>query len=86
MSKINYLTGRQVAAARALLGLEQAELASLAGISAPTLRRMESSKGEVSGYAKNVIALRTALESAGVTFLEGGTCIDGGPGVRLRKD
>jgi hypothetical protein len=46
----------------------------------PTLRRMESSGGEASGYANNVEAVRRALEAAGVEFTNGGQ-----PGVRLRK-
>lgn len=76
------LTGRQIAAARTLLGLGQAELAAAARISVPTLRRMEASDGEATGYANNVEAVRHALESAGVQFIpENG----GGLGVRLQK-
>lgn len=82
MSEINQITGRQIAAARALAGLGQAELAGAANISLPTLRRMEASEGSASGLANNVLAVRTALEAAGVIFIaENGD----GPGVRLRK-
>jgi DNA-binding transcriptional regulator YiaG len=82
MSENDQLSGRQIAAARTLLGLGQAELAAAARISVPTLRRMESSAGEATGYANNVEAVRRALESAGVEFIaENG----GGLGVRLRK-
>ncbi|MBV8794591.1 MAG: helix-turn-helix transcriptional regulator [Hyphomicrobiales bacterium] len=82
MSERNQVTGRQIAAARTLAGLGQAELAAAAKISVPTLRRMEASEGEASGYANNVDAVRRALESAGVEFVaENG----GGAGVRLRK-
>ncbi|PTE10120.1 helix-turn-helix domain-containing protein [Mesorhizobium helmanticense] len=85
MHDINQLTGRQIAAARALLGLSQTELAEQASISAPTLRRMEASTGHASGYVNNVIAVRQALESAGISFLADGETVDGGPGVRLRQ-
>jgi DNA-binding transcriptional regulator YiaG len=82
MSENDQLSGRQIAAARTLLGLGQTELAAAARISVPTLRRMESSDGEATGYANNVEAVRRALESAGVQFIpENG----GGLGVRLRK-
>lgn len=78
-------TGRQIAAARALAGLSQAEVASSANISVPTLKRMEASEGAATGMANNVAAVVRALEAAGVTFLAEGEAVDGGPGVRLRK-
>ncbi len=82
MSGSDQLTGRQIAAARALAGIGQDELATIARISVPTLRRMESSVGAASGMANNVAAVRSALESAGIIFVaENGE----GPGVRLRK-
>lgn len=82
MSDISQVTGRQIAAARALTGISQAELAATAHISVPTLRRMEASEGQAAGLPNNVDAIRRALESAGVEFIaENG----GGPGVRLRK-
>ena len=83
MSEKYHFSGRQIAAARALTGMSQAELAVAANISVPTLRRMEGSRGPVSGYANNVVAVRTALESAGIIFLDAGATVDGGPGVRL---
>jgi hypothetical protein len=76
------ITGRQIAAARAIARLEQADLAKAANISAPTLRRMEASEGPAVGMANNVAAVRAALESAGVIFVEEN---EEGPGVRLRK-
>ncbi len=82
MNGINRITGRQIAAARALARIEQADLAKVANISVPTLRRMEASEGPALGMANNVAAVRTALESAGVIFVdENGE----GHGVRLRK-
>jgi DNA-binding XRE family transcriptional regulator len=73
VSEITKLTGNQLAAARALLALGQVELAKAANVSAPTLRRMESSKDEaVQGMKNNVAAVRTALEAAGIEFIDGG--------------
>lgn len=77
-------TGRQLAAARALVGLSQNEVASAANISVPTLKRMEGSARAASGLANNVAAVVRVLEAAGVTFLSSGEMADGGPGVRLR--
>jgi transcriptional regulator with XRE-family HTH domain len=76
------VTGRQIAAARALLGMAQAELAAAARISVPTLKRMEASDGPAAGMANNVAAVRHALEAAGVLFVEEN---GEGPGVRLKK-
>lgn len=73
MSEINQITGNQLAAARALIALGQVELAEAANVSAPTLRRMESSKDEPArGMKNNVAAVRAALEAAGVEFIDGG--------------
>jgi transcriptional regulator with XRE-family HTH domain len=73
------ILGRQIAAARALTGLDQAKLAAAARISIATLRRMEASNGPAVGLTNNVDAVRRALESAGVQFTN-----DDQPGVRLR--
>lgn len=83
VSESNQITGRQLAAARALAGISQADLAAAANISVPTLRRMEANDGAVTGFINNVRAVRAALEAAGVIFVtENGE----GPGVRLRKN
>jgi transcriptional regulator with XRE-family HTH domain len=73
---------RQVKAARALLGWSQEELAAAAEVSIPTVKRLEAADGPLGGRAETVSKIRTALELAGVEFInENG----GGPGVRLRK-
>lgn len=70
----------QCRAARALLGMEQGELATASGIARATVIDFE--KGDRTPRAATVSALRAALEAAGVHFIaENG----GGPGVRLRK-
>ena len=74
------LTGRQLAAARTLVGLSQAQLAEEANISVSTLKRMEACQGKVSGYLNNILAVKEALEDHGIDFTNGD-----GPGVRLRK-
>lgn len=76
--------GRQISAARALVGMSQATLAHEANISVPTLKRMEASDGPATGMRNNVAAVRVALETAGVKFLEVGG-VATGPGVSLRK-
>lgn len=80
MSDNYQISGRQIAAARVLLGLDQQDLARRARISIATLRRMEASGEKVSGYANNVDAVRRALEGAGVEFTNGDQA-----GVRLKK-
>lgn len=73
-------TPAQLRAARALVGLAQADVAALTGKTVKTVSRAETEGGIVS--AATVAAIRAALEAAGVEFIpENG----GGPGVRLRK-
>jgi transcriptional regulator with XRE-family HTH domain len=75
------LTIAQLRAARGLLGWSQSELAERAGLSVPTVKRVEAGKGpRVSDLARE--KLRTALENAGVEFIDEN---GGGSGVRLRK-
>ncbi len=79
------LTSSQIRAARALLGWSQPALAKAAGVSLPTIVRMESQLGPGRSSAANVNAVKLALEEAGVIFLEGNSSGDIGPGVRLRS-
>ena len=74
------ISGRQIAAARALLGLSQGELASKAKISTPTLMRMEAKFGEAVGLIHDIASVRATLEVAGIEFTNGEE-----PGVRLTK-
>jgi DNA-binding XRE family transcriptional regulator len=73
---------RQIKAARALLAWSQDELADAAGVSRPTIKRLESQEGQLGGRHATGAKIRTALESAGVEFIDEN---GGGPGVRLRK-
>lgn len=66
------ITPEQIRAARALLRLEQRELAARAHVSVATLRRAESEHG-MSAVAPSTFAqVRAALEEAGVEFIYGG--------------
>lgn len=74
-------TGNQLKAARALSGLDQAQVATAAGLNVNTIRSMEASgSGPIAGRAQNVQAVQRALEAVGIEFLN-----HGNPGVRLSK-
>ena len=79
------LTAAQIRAARALLGMDQRALAEAAGLSLPTIQRMEASEGTVRGNVDSVVKLITALDSAGIELIqEGAISPGGGRGVRLK--
>ena len=71
----------QVRAARALLRWSAQELADASGVGVATIRRMEVVDGVPSGQIRSLLAIQTALESAGVEFV--GSPTDS-PGVRLK--
>lgn len=78
------ITSQQMRAARALLGLDQRQLAELAGLSLPTIQRMESSDGQVRGVVDTLVKVITALERAGIELLgENAPSTGIGRGVRL---
>jgi predicted transcriptional regulator len=71
----------QIRGGRALLGWSQTTLAERAGMSLPTVKRVEAESGpRVSEVAR--MRLRRTLESGGIEFIDEN---GGGPGVRLRK-
>jgi transcriptional regulator with XRE-family HTH domain len=73
-------------AARALLGIDQRELAQRSGLSLPTVQRMESSDGVVRGNVDSLMKLVEALGAAGIELIgEGAVSHNGGRGVRLRS-
>jgi transcriptional regulator with XRE-family HTH domain len=79
-------TPRKIRAARALLDLSQAQLAEMAGLSIPTVKRAESTTGTIVASGDAIKAITAALDKAGVLFLEDGDpSASGGEGVRLRK-
>ncbi|MGK2741682.1 helix-turn-helix domain-containing protein [Tepidicaulis sp. LMO-SS28] len=79
------ITAAQMRAARALLGIDQKSLATLAGLSVPTIQRMEASDGNVRGVVESLIKVVKALEAAGIELIgENAQSLDGGRGVRLK--
>ncbi len=73
-------------AARALLDIDQRELAQRSGLSLPTIQRMESNGGVVRGNVDSLMKLVDALASAGIELIgEGAASHDGGRGVRLKR-
>jgi transcriptional regulator with XRE-family HTH domain len=79
------LTAAQLRAARALLGIDQRQLAALAGLSAPTIQRMEASDGVIRGNVDSLMKVIAALDAAGIELIgEGALSQDGGRGVRLK--
>lgn len=74
------MTAGQLRAARALLGIEQKTLAEMAGVSLPTIQRMEASEGTVRGNVDSLTKVIEALDRAGIELLNAG-----GRGVRLRE-
>ncbi len=81
------ITAAQLRAARALLGMDQRSLAAAAGLSLPTIQRMEASQGgQVRGNLDSVVKVVEALERAGVVLIgEGEASPGGGRGVRLKE-
>ena len=76
------LTSAQIRAARALIRWSAEDLARYSAVGLTTIRRAELTIEETSLTAANNLAIRRALESGGVEFIDEN---GGGPGVRLRK-
>ena len=80
------ITGPQMRAARALLGIDQRQLAQRSGLSLPTIQRMESSDGVIRGNVDSLMKLVDALAAAGIELIgEQALSQGGGRGVRLKK-
>jgi transcriptional regulator with XRE-family HTH domain len=79
------ISAAQMRAARALLGMDQRDLADRAGLSLPTIQRMEASEGTVRGTVDSLMKLIAAFADAGVVLIaDGQPSPTGGRGVRLR--
>ena len=79
------ITASQLRAARALLGMDQRQLAALSGLSVPTIQRMEASDGVVRGNVDSLMKLIGALDRLGIELIaEGAASQGGGRGVRLK--
>ena len=77
------LTSGQIRAARAMIRWTAQDLADASVLSVATIRRAELREVDTSLTAANDLAVRRALEAAGVQFIDAN---GGGPGVRLRDD
>ena len=79
------ITTGQLRAARALIAIDQRELAELSGLSVPTIQRMEASNGVIRGNVDSLMKLIGALDAAGIELIaEGAVSQGGGRGVRLK--
>ena len=63
------ITAAQMRAARALLGIDQRQLAELSGVSLPTIQRMEASEGNVRGVVETLTRVVEALDACGVELI-----------------
>ena len=80
------ITAAQLRAARALLGIDQRELAQRCSLSLPTIQRMEASEGVIRGNVDSLVKLVDALAGAGIELIGEGAISDGGGrGVRLKS-
>ncbi len=80
------ITAGQLKASRALLGIDQRTLAEAAGLSLPTIQRMEASEDVIRGNVDSLMKLVAALDSLGIELLSDNTASNaGGRGVRLKR-
>ena len=80
------ITSSQLRAARAMLGLDQKQLAEISDLSLPTIQRMEASHGVVRGNVESLTKLVMALNKAGIELIGENTPSTGqGRGVRLME-
>ena len=76
------ISGAQIRAARALLGISATELASRADVGWATIQRFEAADGVPHSRSRTLQRIQDTLEDAGVIFL--GDPISS-PGVQLRR-
>jgi ribosome-binding protein aMBF1 (putative translation factor) len=80
--KLRPLTSGQIRASRALLRWSAEDLAREAALGVATIKRAEAAENATSMTTANDLAVRHALEAAGIEFIDEN---GGGPGLRLRK-
>jgi transcriptional regulator with XRE-family HTH domain len=79
------ITAGQLRASRALLGIDQRKLAEVAGLSLPTIQRMEASDDVIRGNVDSLMKLIAALDGLGIELIsENAVSQSGGRGVRLK--
>ncbi|MGO4685253.1 helix-turn-helix domain-containing protein [Hyphomicrobium sp. 2TAF46] len=80
------ITAAQMRAARALLGIDQQTLADRAGVSLPTIQRMEASEGNVRGVVDTLTKVVAAFDAAGIELIgENMPSMGQGRGVRFKE-
>lgn len=80
------ITAGQLRASRALVGIDQRQLAEAAGLSLPTIQRMEASEGVIRGNVDSLMKLVAALDALGIELIsDNATSQSGGRGVRLKR-
>jgi transcriptional regulator with XRE-family HTH domain len=80
------ITAAQMRAARALLGIDQRQLAELSDVSLPTIQRMEASEGNVRGVVETLTKVVEAFDAAGVELIgENSRSLGDGRGVRFKR-
>jgi transcriptional regulator with XRE-family HTH domain len=82
MMAVKGLSSSQIRAARALLRWSADDLARESSLGLNTIKRAELAEDKTSLTVANDLAVRRALEAAGVEFIDEN---GGGPGVRLRQ-
>lgn len=83
---LSVITAGQLRASRAILGLDQRALAEAAGLSLPTIQRMEASNGVIRGNVDSLMKLVIALDALGIELISDNTVSpSGGRGVRLKR-
>jgi DNA-binding XRE family transcriptional regulator len=75
------VTAEQLRAARAILQMDQAELAKISGVSVETIKRLERQTGKLHAKIETIIAIQKAFEAQHLEFL--GDHDGRGAGVRL---
>lgn len=80
------ISSGQIKAARALLGMDRKTLATLSGLSLPTIQRMESAENVVGGNVESLVKVVDVLKAAGIELIgENDVCQGRGRGVRLSQ-
>ena len=80
--RLAMISGKQIRAARALVGWKQRDLAAAAGRSEVSIKNAEREVVDSRGSTLN--AIQQAFDRAGVIFLDNGDTRNGGLGVRLK--
>jgi len=80
------ITAGQLRASRAILDIDQRKLAESAGLSLPTIQRMEASDGVIRGNVDSLMKLVAALDALGIELItDNAPSPGGGRGVRLKR-